>query len=59
MYVVDFYCYNKIIVELKSVSTFANEHFAQLLNYMKATSTKVGLLINFGKEGVEFKRLVM
>ena len=44
----DFICYNEIILELKSVKTMATEHKAQILNYLKATRKKLGLLINFG-----------
>ena len=44
----DFICYNKIIIELKAVKEIAPEHKAQLLNYLKATQIKLGILINFG-----------
>ena len=44
----DFICFGKIIVELKAVKEIAPEHKAQLLNYLKATGLKLGLLINFG-----------
>ncbi len=44
----DFICYDKIIVELKTVKTIAPEHKAQLLNYLKAAGSELGLLINFG-----------
>ena len=44
----DFICYNKIIVEIKSVKELASEHKAQLLNYLKATGLELGLLVNFG-----------
>ena len=47
-YVPDFVCYGKIIVEIKVVKEIAPEHKAQLLNYLKATSMKLGLLVNFG-----------
>jgi GxxExxY protein len=40
---------NKIIVELKAVSTLLKAHEAQLVNYLKATGMKVGLLVNFGE----------
>lgn len=43
----DFICYNQIIVELKAVREFAPEHKAQVLNYLKATGMKLGLLVNF------------
>ena len=44
----NFICHEKIIVELKAVKEIAPEHKAQLLNYLKATGLKLGLLINFG-----------
>nr|WP_320017461.1 GxxExxY protein [uncultured Desulfobacter sp.] len=47
-YKVDLICYNKIILELKAVKDIASEHKAQLINYLKATNLKLGLLINFG-----------
>ena len=47
-YIPDFICYDKIIVELKAVQTFAPEHKAQILNYLKATGFSLGLLVNFG-----------
>ena len=47
-----------VIVELKVASTYRPEDESQLLNELKATGIKVGLLINFGRTKVEFKRLV-
>ncbi len=44
----DFVCFDKIIIEIKSVKTFVPEHKAQLINYLKATRIKLGLLVNFG-----------
>ncbi|GAB4412756.1 MAG: hypothetical protein OHK0032_08830 [Thermodesulfovibrionales bacterium] len=40
---------NKIIVELKAASELSKTHEVQLVNYLKATGIKVGLLINFGE----------
>lgn len=57
-YYADIIAENKVIVELKTGKTFNPIHEAQLLNYLKATETKVGLLINFGEEKCEHKRLV-
>lgn len=55
----DFICFGKIIIELKAVKEFSNEHQAQVLNYLKATGMKLGLLINFGSyPKSEIKRLV-
>ncbi|MGC2235457.1 MAG: GxxExxY protein [Pyrinomonadaceae bacterium] len=47
---------NKVLVELKAVNNFVNEHFAQLLNYLKTTGIEVGLIINFGNPKLEYRR---
>jgi len=57
-YFADLFVEEKVIVELKVAAAYNASDEAQLLNELKATGTKVGLLINFGKENVEFKRLV-
>lgn len=44
----DFICYDKIIVELKASKEVSSEHQAQVLNYLKATKFRLGLLVNFG-----------
>jgi len=44
----DFLCYEKIILEIKTVSALVDEHRAQVLNYLTATGCKLGLLVNFG-----------
>ena len=55
---VDFLCYDKIIVELKAVDDLVNEHYAQVLNYLKVTGLELGLLINFGNSSLEVKRII-
>ena len=56
----DFICYNKIIVELKAVTELENIHRAQIINYLKATKFKLGLLINFGYDGeLQFERRIL
>jgi GxxExxY protein len=47
-YIADFICYGKIIIEIKAVNKIANEHKAQIFNYLAATGLKLGFLINFG-----------
>ena len=47
-YKADFICYDKIILEIKTMSQLADEHRAQVLNYLNATGYKLGLLVNFG-----------
>ena len=58
-YFADIVVENQIILELKSVDSLQNIHEAQLLNYLKATGYKVGLLVNFTHPKAEIKRFVM
>jgi GxxExxY protein len=58
-YYADFICYNKIIVETKALNGLDTAHESQLLNYLKATGFKLGLLINFGSPSLQYKRMVM
>ena len=44
----DFVCYDKVVLELKAVKDVGPEHKAQVINYLKATDMKLGLLVNFG-----------
>jgi len=56
----DLICYDKIIIELKAVKEIAPEHQAQILNYMKATDIKLGLLVNFNSHPkVTIKRFIL
>lgn len=58
-YIADLVCYGQIIVELKALERLSGREEAQLLNYLKAASFPVGLLINFGgSTKLERKRFV-
>ncbi|MBO7308667.1 MAG: GxxExxY protein [Kiritimatiellae bacterium] len=48
VYIPDLWCYGKIIVELKAVTKLADEHRRQILNYLRITKSRLGLLVNFG-----------
>ena len=48
-YIADFVCYDKIIVELKSVSELTDVHKAQVRNYLTITGYKLGFLVNFNE----------
>jgi GxxExxY protein len=54
----DLWVSNCVIVELKVAKSYVADDEPQLLNELKATGVKVGLLINFGRTKVEFKRMV-
>jgi GxxExxY protein len=49
----------KIIIELKTAEILDKIHFAQVKHYLKATRFKLGLLINFGRSKLEFKRIIL
>ncbi len=59
-YIADVICYGQVIVELKALDQLSGKEVSQLLNYLRATGLRVGLLINFGSHGkLEWKRLVL
>ena len=58
-YIPDFIFYEQIIVEIKALDKLSGREEAQVLNYLKATGHKVGVLINFGSHPkLEWKRFV-
>ena len=57
-YKADFICFDSILVELKALAALGGIEQAQVINYLKATGLERGLLINFGRPSLEFKRLV-
>jgi len=54
----DFVCYQDIIVELKALESTTLEHRSQVINYLKATGFKLGLLINFGERQLYRRRII-
>ena len=58
-YIVDILVEGKIIIELKTVKAIDKIHEAQLLNYLKATGIRVGILVNFKHPKAEIKRMVL
>jgi GxxExxY protein len=53
---VDFVIEEKVLVELKAISSFEPSHYNQIIIYLEAFKLDIGLLINFGKNSLEFKR---
>lgn len=58
-YTADFVVGSRVILELKTVQAIDSVHEAQLLNYLRATGLEVGLLLNFAKPKLEYKRMVL
>ena len=58
-YFADFVVYNKIILEVKAIETLTSSHIKQTLNYLAASKLKLGLLVNFGEDSLNYKRIVL
>jgi GxxExxY protein len=58
-YRADLVCFSDVLVELKAIKTLTNIDYAQLINYLRATGLKRGLLLNFGAPSLQHKRLVV
>ncbi len=55
----DFICYDQVILEVKSSDKgITEDHMAQTLNYLRVSNHTIGLIINFGKRRLEYKRLI-
>jgi len=58
-YIADFLCFGEIILEIKAIDELRSEHTAQVLNYLKATGKRIGLLVNFGNPKLHYKRIIL
>lgn len=58
IYRADFLCYDTIVVELKALAQLSGKEESQIINYLKATGLKTGLLLNFGSKSLEYKRFI-
>ena len=58
-YFADFVVFGTVILEVKSCEGIVKEHIGQTLNYLAASKLKVGLIVNFGKNSLEYKRIIL
>ena len=58
-YFADILVDNKMILELKTVESITNVHKAQVMNYLRATSLRLGLILNFAKPRLVYQRIVL
>jgi len=58
-YFADILVDDKIILELKTVEKIADAHRAQVINYLRATGIRLGMILNFGRKSFECERLVV
>ena len=58
-YYADFVVWDKIIFEAKAVEKLTDSHVKQVLNYLAASKLRLGLLVNFGADSLEWKRVIL
>ena len=58
-YFADFVVLDKIILEAKAIEALTDSHIKQTLNYLAASKLKLGLLVNFGEDSLNYKRVVL
>jgi len=55
----DFVIYDKIILEVKAISSISDEFIAQAINYLKVSANQLALIVNFGELKLSYKRIVL
>ena len=58
-YVADFVIGDKIILEIKAIKSLESGHIKQTLNYLATSKLKLGLLVNFGEDSLNYKRIIL
>ena len=58
-FICDFLIDEKVLVEIKAMKKMTDVDKAQIMNYLKATRTKIGILFNFGERSLKFERIIL
>lgn len=58
-FIADYLCEDEVLIEIKAVSELLKEHEAQILNYLKATDLRLGILVNFGPRKIDIRRYIV
>ncbi|MFH2142339.1 MAG: GxxExxY protein [Bacteroidota bacterium] len=58
-YNADFVVFDKIIFKVKAIELLTDSHTKQTLNYLAASKQKLGLLVNFGQDSLEYKKIIL
>ncbi len=58
-YYSDFIVFNDIVLEVKAQKGVIDEHYKQVINYLAVSKCKLGLLVNFGEDSLQFKRIIL
>ena len=58
-YYADFVVWEKMLFEAKAVEKLSDSHIKQVLNYLAASKLRLGLLVNFGSDSLDWKRVVL
>ena len=58
-YYADFVVFENVILEVKAQEGLVEEHYSQVINYLAVSKCKIGLIVNFGKESLEYKRVIL
>jgi len=58
-YIPDLICFDKVVVDTKTVERITNHEIGQMMNYLKITKLRLGLLLNFKYAKLEWKRVVL
>ena len=58
-YIPDLICFNQVVVDTKTIDHITDHELGQMLNYLRITKLEVGLILNFKKARLEWKRVVL